>query len=83
MDTPRTLAPGPRWQKKHRIDFDGTHENEAKEFDREVDLIVQDQSLPALLEKAIGFMLEMKEQVNAVMTRNHELLEENESQWEE
>ena len=78
MDTPQApVAPQTRRGKKHRIDFDSPHEKDVNEFDRAVDLIVQDQSLPAHLKTAIGFMLEMKEQMNAVMARNQALLEEN------
>ncbi|EYB90916.1 hypothetical protein Y032_0212g2233 [Ancylostoma ceylanicum] len=78
MDTPQApVAPQTRRGKKHRIDFDSPHEKDQNDFDRAVDLIVRDQTLPPHLKTAIGFMLEMKEQMNAVMTRNQELVEEN------
>ncbi|KIH59345.1 hypothetical protein ANCDUO_10424 [Ancylostoma duodenale] len=78
MDTPQVqVAPQARRGKKHRIVFDSPQQENGNDLDRAVDLIVREESLPAHLRTAIGFMFEMKQQMNAVMKRNQELLEEN------
>ncbi|KAL6739939.1 hypothetical protein Aduo_013336 [Ancylostoma duodenale] len=75
-ETPQVpIAVQGRKGKKHRIDFESPHED--KDFDRAVDLIVKDQSLPPLVKTAFGFMVEMKQQTGAVIARNQQLLEEN------
>ncbi|WKY12147.1 hypothetical protein Q1695_003602 [Nippostrongylus brasiliensis] len=49
------------------------------ELTQAIDQIIADKSLPAHLKAAIGCMLEMKEQLNAVVTKNKDLMEENEA----
>ncbi|EYC00890.1 hypothetical protein Y032_0112g321 [Ancylostoma ceylanicum] len=75
METPQVpIAVQGRKGKKHRIDFESPHED--KDFDRVVDPIIKDQSLPRHVKTAFGFMFEMKQQMGAVLARNQELLEE-------
>lgn len=76
MDTP--LAPNPvqdRRGKKHRLDLSSPVAND--DLSRAVDLIINDQSLPPHLKAAVGCMLEIREQLNAVVAKNKELMEEN------
>ncbi|KAK5966050.1 hypothetical protein GCK32_001667, partial [Trichostrongylus colubriformis] len=44
---------------------------------RATDLIVDDQSLPPHLKAAMGYLFEMKNEVNDVLARNEQLLQEN------
>lgn len=47
------------------------------DFCRAVELVINDQSLPAHLKAAMGGILDVKLQLNAVIKRNEELIEEN------
>lgn len=76
MDTP--VVPKPiqgRRGKKHRMDFSSPANDD--DLTRAIDLIIADQSLPPHLKAAMGCMLELKDQLTAVVARNKELVEEN------
>ncbi|KAK6050591.1 hypothetical protein COOONC_11904 [Cooperia oncophora] len=74
MDTPSAPAPiQGRRGKKHRMDLSSPGE---MDLDRAIDLIIGDSSLPPHLKTAMGFLLEMKDQIASVK-RNKELVEEN------
>ncbi|KAK5965081.1 hypothetical protein GCK32_011808 [Trichostrongylus colubriformis] len=78
MDTPtatdsRTIQN--RKGKRHRIDLNSPQIDD--HLKRAIDLIVDDQSLPLHLKSAMGYLFEMKGEINDVLARNEQLLQEN------
>ncbi|EYC30630.1 hypothetical protein Y032_0005g2761 [Ancylostoma ceylanicum] len=77
METP--LAPPPiqnRQGKKHKIDC--SPQPADGDFDRAVNLVLNDASLPTHLRTVVSHLLEIKEQFSLVVARNRELMLENE-----
>ncbi|KAK6045205.1 hypothetical protein COOONC_17290, partial [Cooperia oncophora] len=78
METPLTSesnALQTRRGKRHRIDLASPQfEDQLK---RAIDLIANDQSLPPHLKAAMGYLFEIRNEMNEVLARNAQLLEEN------
>ncbi|KAK6052555.1 hypothetical protein COOONC_09940 [Cooperia oncophora] len=61
--------------KRHRIDL--ISPQFVDELERVIDLIATDQSLPPHLKPALGYLFEMRKELNEVPARTERLLEEN------
>lgn len=75
VDASPSLPEDGRQRKKHKMDA-ATPVN-GDDFCRAVELVINDQSLPAHLKAAMGGILDIRMQLNAVIKRNEELIEEN------
>lgn len=76
-ETPRFSIPvQERPHKRLHFDLDCSPESSTN-FDRDVDLLLNDSSLPQHLRSIIALLLEDRKKLTAVLDRNHELTEEN------
>lgn len=63
--------------KKHKMEFQSPIADD--HLRQAIDQVIADTTLPAHLKAVIGCMLEIKEQLGAVMSKNKELIEENDA----